>query len=103
MSEKTAKEIAQEILSGLTGGMSRRVADDEMHEGGAFAEIRHWGQWEPDEGDEDEEDNDHEVLRDLHARIMRDHISRFREKYLDHRIEWSAEEKNWIMITVRRR
>lgn len=66
----------------------------------AVAELRHFGQWEVPQGEDDDGDYDWKVPTDKTQQVVKKVLDGFRKKYPKYNITSSYEEKEWLTIQV---
>lgn len=78
-----------------------QIDPPEQSFGGLTFGIRHWGQWEMPEGEEDDGDYDWEMLSEASARKLDEYLAMCEKNYPKFKFTPNTGEKNWIYISVR--
>ena len=102
-SSEALESVAGDIYSAFASSPEARRATGRrpVKEGNhMMIEFRHWGTWEVPADEEDDGDYDWEVPTDATGRAAEKIIADQRKKFPKFTIEFSFEEKNWMIITV---
>lgn len=65
--------------------------------------ARHWGKWNVPDGEEDDGDYDWEVLDNSSASMLRNFLKQLEAKHPKYSITFGTEEKNWIIVLVKKK
>jgi len=79
---------------------SSRLTERDVQREDESLDVRHWGQWEVPEDEEDDGDYDWEVLTQASAKKLKDLITKF-EKENKCKVNVQTSEKNWIAFSIK--
>lgn len=103
--EPTAPATKQEMSAAMsalltalksTGGYGFDVDGPYSEDSRAYMSVRHWGQWENPQGEEDEEDYDWQVMTDDSSHQLEGIIANVGVKYPNVKMECQGSEKQWL-------
>lgn len=89
-----------------TSGVTVRNEDPkDFHDAKVVLAVgaRYWGKWHVPEGEEDDGDYDWEVLDPSSGSLLRSFLKQLETKHPKYSISFGTEEKNWIIVLVKKK